>query len=255
MSKFISTLGIVAMLLAMCSYRSNAQGLRDYLNNAEHSLENGVGNGNKSGGGALSSDDISAGLKEALKVGAKNATGKVSAPDGFFGNALIKILLPPEAKKVENTLREIGLGSYCDNAILSMNRAAEDASGQALQIFVNAILSMSIQDALGILQGGNGAATRYLQNKTTAQLTAAFKPVVSASLDKVNATKYWAELFNVYNELPTTFNKVNPDLPAYVTERALNGVFVYIADEENKIRMNPAARVSDLLKKVFGSIH
>ena len=111
---------------------------------------------------------------------------------------------------------------------------------------------MSIQDALSILNGGNDAATQYLKAKTTAQLTSAFRPVIQQSLDKVNATKYWATVFNTYNELPTTFNKVNPDLPAYVTERALNGVFVYIAQEEAKIRKDPAAQVTDLLKKVFG---
>ncbi len=245
---FAKKIALVAAISSI-SLSSNAQLLRDYVNDAEHLIDNSKG---KKGGNKLSSDEISSGLKEALQVGAKNATSQLSATNGFFGNALIKVLMPPEAKKVENTLREIGMGSYVDNAILTMNRAAEDASTQALPIFVNAIKTMSIQDALGILQGGNGAATQYLKNKTTAQLTAAFKPVISASLDKVNATKYWTQVFTVYNELPTTFNKVNPDLPAYVTERALNGLFVYIAEEENKIRMNPAARVSDLLKKVFG---
>ena len=243
---------VLGSIICFMAAGAQAQSFRDLLNDGEHAIDGARG---KKGGGALSTDEIASGLKEALQVGAKNATAKVSAPDGFFGNALIKVLMPPEAKKVENTLREIGMGSYVDKAILSMNRAAEDASAQALPIFINAVKTMTIQDALGILQGGNGAATRYLQSKTTAQLTAAFKPVISASLDKVNATKYWAEVFNIYNELPTTFNKVNPDLADYVTERALNGVFVYIADEENKIRMNPAARVSDLLKKVFGSVH
>lgn len=112
---------------------------------------------------------------------------------------------------------------------------------------------MSIQDGLTILRGNNNAATEYLKSKTTAQLTAAFRPVIQESLDRVGATKYWNTVFTTYNGLPTTFKKVNPDLPAYVTERALNGVFVYIADEEAKIRQNPAARVNDLLKKVFGS--
>ena len=144
------------------------------------------------------------------------------------------------------------MGEHVDKAILSMNRAAEDASKKALPIFVNAITSMSIQDGLSILKGGNNAATTYLKSKTTASLTAAFRPIIEESLDKVNATKYWAEVFTIYNGLPTTYKKVNPDLTGYVTERALNGVFVYIADEESKIRLNPAARVTDLLKKVFG---
>ena len=218
------------------------------MNDAQKKVDNYK---NNKKGGSLTESEVASGLKEALQVGAKNATNRVSAVDGFFGNALIKVLMPPEAKKVENTLREIGLGDQVDKTILSMNRAAEDASSKALQIFINAITSMSIQDGMTILKGGNDAATQYLKSKTTAALTKAFRPVIEESLDKVNATKYWSEVFTTYNSLPTTFNKVNPDLPAYVTERALNGVFVYIADEEAKIRMNPAARVTDLLKKVF----
>jgi hypothetical protein len=134
-----------------------------------------------------------------------------------------------------------------------MNRAAEDASTKALDIFVNAIRDMSIEDGLKILQGKDDAATQYLKAKTTEALKLAFRPVIKESLDKVHATEYWADVFNVYNALPTTFKKVNPDLPSYVTERALNGVFVYIAEEEAKIRKDPAARATDLLRKVFGS--
>ena len=135
---------------------------------------------------------------------------------------------------------------------MSMNRAAEDASAKALDIFVDAIRNMSIQDAVSILNGGNDAATQYLKRTTSPALTRAFMPVIKQSLDKVNATQYWATVFDTYNKLPTTFKKVNPDLPAYVTERALNGVFVYIAQEEAKIRKDPNAQVTDLLKKVFG---
>lgn len=240
-----------AIMLSAISSASQGQILRDYVNDAQHAV--GTFTKKTKGGGALTEADISAGLKQALQVGAQNATNKVSVANGFFGNALIKVLMPPEAKKVENTLRQIGMGSQVDKMILTMNRAAEDASAKAVPIFVNAITSMSIQDAMSILKGGNDAATQYLKQKTTASLTAAFRPVVAQSLDKVNATKYWADVFNIYNDLPTTFKKVNPDLTGYVTERALNGLFVYIADEESKIRLNPAARVTDLLKKVFGS--
>lgn len=236
---------LILAFAALTTMNADAQILREYVNDAKGVL------GKKGGKGGPSQSEITDGLKQALQIGAKNATGKVSVVNGFFGNALIKILMPPEAKKVENTLREIGLGSQVDDAILSMNRAAEDASGKALNIFVNAITHMSIQDGLSILNGGNDAATRYLKSKTTAELTAAFKPVIQESLDKVNATKYWSIVFTTYNKLPTTFNKINPDLVAYVTERALNGLFVYIAEEEEKIRINPAARVTDLLKKVF----
>lgn len=231
--------------------QGHAQSFNDVLNRAKDVIKTNTGTGKGKGTG-LSNADISAGLKQALQIGAKNATSRVSAVNGFLADAAIKVLMPPEAKKVENTLRSIGLGSKVDQAIVAMNRAAEDASGKAVPIFTNAITSMSIADAMGILQGGNNAATQYLKNQTTASLTAAFKPVIQASLDKVQATKYWSVVFNTYNKLPTTRNKINPDLAAYVTERALSGVFVYVAQEEAKIRTNPAAQVTDLLKKVFG---
>lgn len=218
---------------------------KDLVNDAEKTLNR--------QGGKPSESEVSDGLREALKIGAKNATARVSAENGFFGDALIKVLMPPEAKKVENTLRSMGMGDQVDKLILSMNRAAEDASTKAVDIFIDAIKNMSIQDAISILNGGDDAATRYLKSKTTASLTATFKPIIKQSLDKVHATEYWAAVFDTYNQLPTTFKKVNPDLPGYVTERALNGVFVYIAKEEAKIRKDPAAQVTDLLKKVFGS--
>jgi hypothetical protein len=140
-----------------------------------------------------------------------------------------------------------------DNAILSMNRAAEQASKSAAPIFVDAITSMSIGDALGILKGNDSAATSYLKGKTSPQLTSAFKPVIDDALAATNATKYWKDVFETYNKLPTTFNKVNTDLSSYVTERALTGLFYQVALEEQKIRKDPAARVSDILRKVFGN--
>lgn len=231
------------------SIGAQGQMIREYLNDASRALG---GNRKKTTTtGSITNTEIVSGLKQALEIGAQNATGRLSVTNGFFGNALVKVMMPPEAAKVENALRQVGMGAYVDKAILAMNRAAEDAAIQAKPIFINAITGMTVQDALGILKGNNSAATEYLKGKTQAQLTAAFRPVISASLEKVNATKYWAEVFNIYNNLPTTFNKVNPDLTAYVTDRALNGVFLYIAEEEGKIRMNPAARVTDILKKVF----
>jgi len=206
---------------------------------------------NKSKGGGLSTDDIAAGLKEALSVGAQNSASKLSAVDGFFKDAAIKVLMPPEAQKVESTLRSVGLGNLVDNAILSMNRAAEDASKSAAPIFVNAIKSMSIQDAVGILKGNDSAATSYLKVKTTPDLTSAFHPVIEQALEKTNATKYWKDVFDAYNKLPTSFNKVNPDLSGYVTDKALTGMFHQVSLEEQKIRQDPAARVTDILKKVF----
>lgn len=204
-------------------------------------------------GGGLTNDEVVAGLKEALSVGARNSSEKLSAENGFFGNALLKVLMPEEAKKVESTLRNIGMGNMVDNAILSMNRAAEQASKSAAPIFVDAITSMSIGDAMGILRGNDSAATSYLKGKTSMQLTNAFRPVIEDALQKTNATKYWKDVFETYNRLPTTMNKVNTDLSGYVTERALSGLFIQVALEEQKIRQDPAARVSDILKKVFGS--
>lgn len=210
--------------------------------------------GNTNAGiGSLSQNDIARGLREALTVGARNASSNLSVTNGFFGDALVKILLPPEAQKVEQTMRSIGMGNLVDKAILSMNRAAEDAAVKAAPIFINAITSMTIQDGLGILQGGQDAATRYLKTKTTVALTNAFRPVIDNSLKKVNATALWGTVFNTYNSLPTTRNRVNPDLAGYVTDRALSGLFLKIAEEETKIRTNPAARVSSILQKVFGA--
>jgi hypothetical protein len=144
------------------------------------------------------------------------------------------------------------MGAQVDRAILSMNRAAEDASSKAVPIFTNAITGMSIQDGISILRGSNDAATQYLKGNTSTQLTSAFRPVIQSSLNKVNATRYWTEIVTIYNKLPTTRQKVNTDLTGYVTERALNGIFVNVAEEELKIRTNPAARITDILKKVFG---
>lgn len=163
----------------------------------------------------LSNDEIVQGLKEALSIGANNAGKQLSAVDGFFRDAAIKILMPPEAQKAEKKLRSLGMGKLVDNAILSMNRAAEDAAKSAAPIFINAVKQMSIQDAVGILRGGDFAATGYLKDKTTSPLTEAFRPVIENSLKKVDATKYWNTVFTTYNKFSS--DKVNPDLSAYVT--------------------------------------
>lgn len=207
------------------------------------------GTGTGSGSG-LSNDDIVSGLKEALRVGTDSSAKRLSKMDGFFGDAAIKILMPDEAKKVESSLRNMGMGSLVDKAILSMNRAAEDAASGVGNIFWNSIKSMSVSDGIGILRGGDFAATDYLKKTTTAELTQKFKPVIEASLQKVEATKYWKEIFSKYNMFAT--KKVETDLTAYVTERALSGLFYNISLEEQKIRKDPAAQVTDILKKVFG---
>lgn len=213
------------------------------------SITDKLGSGSGKLGSGLSTEEIASGLKEALQVGATKGSDKLSAVDGFFKDAAIKILMPEEAKKVEKTLRGMGLGAQVDDAILSMNRAAEDAAKSAAPIFINAIKGMSISDALGILQGGDFAATDYLKGKTTSALTEAFRPVIEKSLEKVNATKYWNTLFTTYNKF--ALQKINPDLTAYVTEKGLSGIFYQVGQEEQKIRKDPLARTSDLLKKVF----
>ncbi len=197
----------------------------------------------------LGQDDIINGLKEALSLGSSKSVTKLGAADGFFKDAALKILMPPEAEKVSKTLRSMGMGSLVDKAILSMNRAAEDAVAGTGTILVDAIRDMTITDGLQILRGNNTAATDYLRSKTTASLTEKFRPIVEASLTKTDATKYWKDVFTQYNRFSS--KKVNTDLTAYVTEKSLAGIFTTIAKEEQNIRANPAARVSSLLQKVF----
>lgn len=201
--------------------------------------------------GALTNEEIIAGLKEALSNGATKGTDLLSKENGFFKNELLKIILPPEAQKIEKTLRSVGLGKQVDDAIITMNRGAEDACKQAAPIFVNAIKQMSVTDALGILKGADTSATSYLKSKTNAALAEAFRPVINASLEKVGATKYWSTMVNSYNKF--SLQKINPDLTGYVTDKAMQGVFTQIASEEKNIRKDPLARTSDLLKKVFGN--
>ena len=203
------------------------------------------------GTGSLSNADIVQGLKEALRVGTDSTTKHLSILNGFFGDDIIRILMPPEAQKVEKTLRDVGLGKTVDKAVLSMNRAAEDASKYVGNIFINAITSMTISDAIGILRGGDFSATEYLKRSTTQQLTAAFRPIIERSLGNVDATRHWNEVFTLYNKFSR--NPVNTDLPAYVTDKALYGLFYHIGLQEQKIRKDPFARVTEILRKVFGS--
>ncbi|QEC45391.1 DUF4197 domain-containing protein [Pseudobacter ginsenosidimutans] len=243
MKKYVYVLPLCLLLFSGCE--STQQILKDLG-------QTGTGTGTSTGSttGGLSTNDIIAGLKEALALGAERSSSKLSAMDGFFKDAAVKILLPQEAQKVEKTLRDLGMGSLVDKAVLSVNRAAEDAAKSAAPIFVNAVKSMTINDALGILKGSDTAATSYLKSKTTVALTNAFKPVIEKSLAKVNATKYWGDLFTTYNKFAT--NKVNTDLSAFVTERALSGIFYQVGQEEKAIRKDPVARTTDILKKVFG---
>jgi hypothetical protein len=222
---------------------------------AQSSLVNDVKSavsGKSASGAGLSNEEIISGLKQALSLGAQKSADKLSAVDGFFKDAAVKILLPEQAQKVEKALRSAGMGQLVDNAILSINRSAEDAAKSAAPIFINAVKNMSISDALGILRGSDTAATAYLRKTTSADLTRAFKPTIDSCLKKNDATKYWKDVFGTYNSFPTTFKKIDPDLSSYVTQKAMDGIFYYVAVEEKKIRKDPAAQVTDILKKVFG---
>ena len=214
------------------------------------------GKKDSSKGTGLSNDDIVNGLKEALKVGSNNAGSSASKTDGFFKDSLIKIPFPPDAQKAKDFAIKAGQQKQVDDFILSVNRAAEQAAVKAAPIFANAILSMSITDGLSILKGKDDAATQYMKDKTSQQLHDAFLPIVKDAIASVNVTKYWTPITTAYNK--TTFltgdPKVNTDLNEYVTQQALKGLFILLAQEELKIRKNPVARVSDILKKVFGSL-
>ena len=202
-------------------------------------------------GTKLSNDDIVKGLKEALNVGSKIASDSASKVNGYFKNPKIKIPLPKDVKKAESTLRSMGLGSTVDNLILSMNRAAEGAATKSAPIFVNAITKMTIADGVSILKGADTAATGYLRKTTYAPLKTEFKPVIKAAIDKAEVAKYYKPLVTSYNKIPMV-KKLNPNLDEYVTDKALNGLFYLVSEEEKKIRKDPAARVTDILKKVFG---
>ena len=208
----------------------------------------------KATGGAtgITENEAGQGIKEALSKGVVNAVLNLNKTDGFFGSQLYKVLLPPDAKKVESTLRNMGMGAQVDKAILAINRGAEDAVGFAKPIFLDAIKEMTLTDALNILKGPKDAATNYFKQKTQQKLIEAFTPSVKSSLEKTDATKYYGDIVTTYNKLPTTLKKANPDLTSYVVGKAVDALFDQVAQEEANIRSNPGARTSDLLKKVFG---
>jgi hypothetical protein len=207
---------------------------------------------NSTSAGSFTEGEAADAIKEALIKGPGKSIDVVSVIDGYFGNPEIKIPFPKEAANIETRLRAVGLGKEVDKAILSINRAAEDAAKEAQPIFVAAVKGMSIRDAVGIVKGPDNAATDYLSRTTSPELKLKFEPVIKNSLDKVNATKYWTDLINAYNKIPLV-QKMNPDLTGYVTDKAIGGLFIMIAKEELKIRKDPVARTTDLLKKVFGS--
>lgn len=201
--------------------------------------------------GNLTSTQISSGLKEALSLGVTDGVKKLALTDGFLKNEAVKILMPEKLRKVDTTLRSVGLGSLADEGVKLLNRAAEDAVTEAAPIFTNAITSMTITDAKNILLGNNNAATSYLQSKTQSQLFTAFQPKVKASLGKVGADTVWKNLISKYNTF--TGQSVTTDLNEYVTTETINGVFKMVADKESGIRNTPAMRTTSVLQKVFGA--
>ncbi len=195
---------------------------------------------------------IISGLKEALSIGTENAVKNVSQVDGYFGNKAIKILMPESIQNVANVLSKVGYQKEVDAFILSMNRAAEKAAPKAVSYFVDAIKQMTFEDARKILNGGDTAATEYFKGKTNKKIYDAFKPIISTSMNEVGVTKYYKDMMAKYETIPF-MPKESLDLDHYVTNKSLDGLFYMVGEEEKKIRTNPAARVTDLLKKVFGN--
>jgi len=250
--KKIIALGIVAALLVSCD-------------TVQQIAASGLG---VPGAGSSASFSNADGLKEALSVGIANAVTALNKENGYFGNALLKIVLPKEVAPIIDNITIIPGGQeLLNDVVLRLNRAAEDAAGTAAPIFANSIKSMSFSDATGILFGSDPAgATNYLKRTTSDQLTAAFSPKINASLDKklvgnVSTTEAWTKLTSTYNTVANSvigkaanLQPVNTDLGGYVTQQALNGLFTTLGNEEQKIRQNPAARVNEVLKKVFGQL-
>lgn len=199
----------------------------------------------------LSNDEVIRGLREALTIGTNNSSALTSKLDGFYKNPEIFIPFPAEAIKVKNTVEDLGMKKQVDNFVMTLNRAAETASKEAAPIFVDAIKQMSIADGFAILRGNDNAATNFLREKTSAQLKIKFNPIVKSAIQKVEVTKYWNPVINTYNKVPF-MEPMNPDLEDYVTTKAMDGLFLMIAKEEAKIRKDPMAQVTDLLKRVFG---
>lgn len=204
----------------------------------------------------LTNSEVISGLKEALSVGVNNAVSVTSVTDGFLDNSKIKLPFPPSAQKMKQRAIDWGLEGQVDQIVTTLNRAAEDAAGEAAPIFLNAIKNMTVNDGFEILNGGEGAATRFLKRQTTDELMTAFSPVVDNSINKVKLTEYWNPVASRYNQAVrfTGDDPVEDDLNKYVTERAIDGLFVVVEEEENKIRKDPKARVTQTLRRVFGSL-
>jgi uncharacterized protein DUF4197 len=203
-------------------------------------------------GSDLSSDTIANGLKEALEVGTRKAVENVSKEGGYLNNPEIRIPLPPRVQQAAGLMRQLGLNKMADDFEQSINRAAEKAAPQATSIMIDAIKSMSIDDARNILNGESDAATRFFEDRTRGKLAGLFEPIIDTSLNEVGATRYYNQLDDKLSSVPVVGQELDMDLQDYVTDQALNGLFVMLAQEEQKIRDNPAARTSEILQQVFG---
>ena len=245
MKKPIIAFGIITAM----SYSAFAQ---LNLNNSINKISKEVKASTKGNGKtALSNEEVVKGLREALEIGSKNSSSLASKVDGFNKNDAIKIPFPPEAIKVKNTMESMGMKGQIDKFVVTLNRAAEEAAKDAAPVFISAVKEMSVSDGFTILKGADNAATNYLKDKTSTQLKEKFNPIIKQALQKVQITSYWNPIISKYNKLPGV-EKQNPNLDDYVTTKAMEGLFKLLADEELKIRKNPTAQVTDLLKKVFG---
>jgi hypothetical protein len=205
--------------------------------------------------GGLTNEQIIQGLKEALRVGTQNSVASTNKTDGYYGNSLIKIPFPQDAQFVMTALNAIPFVGppVVEELILKVNRAAEDAADEAGPIFLDAITNITISDGLTILQGADDAATQYLKTNTYNPLKQAFKPDIQNSLDQVGASQAWSTVTTTYNNYVPSPQPVNTDLADYTTGKAIDGLFTLIALEEGKIRKDPAARINDILRTVFGN--
>ena len=230
----------------------------DVINQQANQLVNSnssIGN-NEPNKPSLSNQEVISGLKEALSVGIKNSVNITSVTDGFLKNQSIRLPFPSDAQKVKDKAIEFGLSNKVDEFETTLNRAAEEAAKEALPIFTEAIKNMTVQDGFAILNGGDGAATKFLKEQTSSKLTEAFLTKVKQVTSRVKLTEKWNPIITKYNQatMLTGGDKINPDLDAYVTEKAIKGLFYMVEKEENKIRKDPIARVTDLLQKVFGNL-
>ena len=198
----------------------------------------------------ISNEEVTIGLKDALVIGINKGFDQAARTNGFYSNSKIRISFPEDARKVETTLRRIGLGKEVDKFVIQLNRGAEKAALQAKPIFLKAINDMTIDDAWAILRGNDDAATQYLRKTSSTQLYQQFNPIIKRSLDQVNATKYYGDIIRRYNRIPSV-QKVNPDLDDYATKKAMDGLFTLIAEEEANIRENPTARTTGVMRRVF----